>query len=290
MTPRKKKRLVGLWISSAARSYKHRMTKIDLVNKAKRALREYEHDEENPLYAPENLLKTIFTKRFVGQVKLAKSIYSIVKDYEAYYVENFPLMWNDYFVYSKKLKISVYDLVHTFNIAQFSEQNSLYEEELQNVYNYLFKCCKLKSLSSNDEINFKYAILSNCNINGCNTKIRHIQLNKNLDFTKSTLKSDDALFVDAINDFKNIEELLKDVPKYTFKNNIIDIDQRNGINLFVENRKIGIYKKDFDANLINDGFDRKILFREIPFISDNEYIRFIHKVLLEFPFKYFNLS
>ena len=249
--------------------------------------------------------------------------------YSDYFKNKFSERWDEYSTYRTMKRLKIYPIIKTFNVHFHRYQATLKDEEIEDIYNYIVSVSKLQQLKtlpedikririiSDTKINFKSEDLNKIinkgnttgnkegNKEGNEIKITYYKIDKELNIVNKSSKSSKIATEKDFKTYSNendifgllkgikkttLIDIIKNVSNYELFDKIIDIDTRYGINLFVDCFEIGLYSHKFDKSIIDDGtYDKRPLFKEINFISPDEYINYMSKIISLYKFDNYNL-
>lgn len=241
------------------------------------------------------------------KIRLAKNVNSTVNEYAKEYEKQYTDKWREYNPTepaSKTNKISYY--IKDFRINVFMTQNHLTDTEINDIYNYLVKACKIKQTKLTD---FKPSddsqhiltdkLFTNKSIHMAGrrvqtTTIKYLAINKKDGKIKNAnmiykLKHQEVM---KLLPFKRFNGKLLDIVMKA-KNNvwmkhIIDIDQDNLINMFTEHTQEDLYNKAH-TNSILTNYNYVQNYNNVGFVNEDIYIRYMDRVLKAYKFDNFKL-
>ena len=260
------------------------------------ALTEIDRLDGNELDIDEYCLKFFCPKSLITKKRMLNRIKETIEYYANYYKKNYAEQWEDYDTTLTIRNYKIYPIIRNFNLHLHRYQSVLLDEEINDIYKYIVSCSKLEEFKTIDENINKIAIISNAKINlqtNNNIKITYCKINKEMNIVNAgTIKrnvnktefktySNENDVLRLLRGIKQMTliDIINKVSSYELFENVIDIDPRYGINLFVDCYEIGLYSHLFSKSIIDDGYKKDPLSKNINFVSPMEYINFMSKIL-----------
>lgn len=249
--------------------------------------------------------KKTLSKALKSHSELIAKIEQTVYTYDTHFKTCCEDDYNNYDCEEMVKKTNIYKLVNSFNYNLFRSQNSLTMDELKNIYQYIASISHIEIV---DEIYYNEEIIILSQYKG-NIKGKYIMLTKDNEIKANSNKQQQELIIkkpsimslniSVINRLKNIgqkykqiklTELINNVNNNCLLNNVLDIDPRNGINLFIDCYNLNMYNVEMNTSIIDNGYKQKDLYNDIQFISSLEYNNFLPKIISLYKFNFFTLQ
>ena len=254
-----------------------------------------------------SIRKHKMSKKKMFKLKIANNVYNVIDEYTKYYIKNYEYKWNNYDPTksaNKTSKLSHY--IKDFKLNVFLTQNYLTTDEIYTIFSYIVSCSKIEKTNitefklSNDIIDiFSDKLFTDKSIHDIDNMISPTHINYYFISDKdNNIHNSNMLYklrhqtITKINNFnknnKTLLDILMNTKKNVWKNNIIDIDEDNNINLFTEHTKEDLYyKAHTDTILTSYNFMNN--YRTINYVDDRLYIKYVDKMLKHYNFDNFIL-
>lgn len=250
--------------------------------------------------------KRKLSKKTMFKINIANGSYDVIEEYSKYYKQHYKYKWDNYNTnkQSKVSKLSHY--IKDFKLNVFLTQNHLTKDEIYSIFDYIVKCSKIKkskiyefkTLNDNidilsDKLFTDKSIHDIDNLVG-STHMNYYIINKKDNKIHSSnilykLRNQSMTKIINFNTSKDtLKTLIMNTKNNVWKNNIIDIDKNNNINLFVEHTKEDLYLKTHTTTILTS-FNFMEIYRGINYVDDKLYIKYIDKMIKNYNFDNFVL-
>lgn len=252
--------------------------------------------EEERVRKQKNSRKKLF------KLKIAKNVYSIVDEYAGFYEKEYKEKWKLYDERQSAKKVSkLPHYVKDFRMNLFFTQNFLTNQEIELVYKYLVKNCKLKHAKidkivvNDDRITIlSDRLLTDKSLHSKGSSIKYIKINNstgkivNANVNQMIKKQTIGRILSLPTTNKTMLDLVLGCKQNVWKNNIIDIDHDNYINMFTEHTQYDLYNKIHTKSILTE-YNYMQNYREVNIVNESFYTKYLPKVLKSYKFTYFRL-
>ena len=240
------------------------------------------------------------------RIRLANNSVDALEPFVKYYQKEYTDKWANYDTNksaNRKAKIAQY--IKDFRLNVFLIQNHLEDSEINDIYNYLVKSCKLEHAVV-DKFEVKDSVINILSNERFTDETQHTICGKIVDtgiqyfhlskkdhkMTKSSIAHKLKQPMLKISEFKksrgNMLDIVLNTKNNTWMNTIIDIDQDNYINMFTEHKQHDLYGKTHKKSILTYNFLQN--YKGIGIVDENFYIKYLNRVLKSYSFKNFQLE